>query len=658
MTKTVKYTGTQERWPELAATGKQSVWMPGQAEERSDVEAAQLLATGQFNNAPAVVQSAGGNIAGLNLRSSLLAALVAAIWQDINVPLQSGCTSRPIYRTFIDAINGNDAWDGSSKVFVSGAIGPKRTGNIASWTGTKTTWFTGEALLFCAGQTHTITSTSTTLALASNRHLGAWWPDDNPSAARPVIRSLLNTGAAGAATRAMMYASGTLADISISDLVLDTSDVPNRDGIAFFATAAGQSIRNVTISNVDVVGGTITDAVAYTGFSFEYYLGYATLSAYTRSYNIRIEHCNALAYPGHGFGIFGAFGTQLANGRWHGVDLINCAAIGCGAGYDTHGFTSYSGNVLLDQTSGGWVNVAAGPDVATNTNSRIFYVSLNSRYGRDVPDMDIVHMDTGTGTELFKLIKNTAAPTLPNQGEFGYDPTPGTGAVRLYANFGATISASNRFSMAACAVRGVRYIRCLAHGQKWAARTSGREGHGFAFDDFSSNCSIIECASTDNEGHGITINRGDGNQIVATTIAGNALACIKGNFGWDHYVGKCLLSGSGYSDTAPGYKGLIHIAHASHKAYGPNGTWAGATAAPSSYGSVVASSIVTYTGQDTAVAVLLGPTSNNAPPLLSEDTQINAGVGKVQDGGRAWCVGRPTSAVDIPAHMRGTGVQV
>jgi len=48
----IKYTGTQQRWPELATTGKQSVWMPGQIEERDDVEAGKLLATGLFKSEP------------------------------------------------------------------------------------------------------------------------------------------------------------------------------------------------------------------------------------------------------------------------------------------------------------------------------------------------------------------------------------------------------------------------------------------------------------------------------------------------------------------------------------------------------------------------------------------------------------------------------
>lgn len=48
MPKTIKYVGPQSRWPEIAVTGKQSVWMLGQQEERSDAEAKALLDTGLF----------------------------------------------------------------------------------------------------------------------------------------------------------------------------------------------------------------------------------------------------------------------------------------------------------------------------------------------------------------------------------------------------------------------------------------------------------------------------------------------------------------------------------------------------------------------------------------------------------------------------------
>lgn len=69
MSKTIKFTGTQVRWAELAVTGKQSTWDPGDQDERSDAEAGLLLGTGLFtqvysvNDLPlASLVSGAGNV--------------------------------------------------------------------------------------------------------------------------------------------------------------------------------------------------------------------------------------------------------------------------------------------------------------------------------------------------------------------------------------------------------------------------------------------------------------------------------------------------------------------------------------------------------------------------------------------------------------------
>lgn len=46
--KTIKYTGNERGWDELAVTGKQSVWYPGQVDQRADAEADLLVAAGGF----------------------------------------------------------------------------------------------------------------------------------------------------------------------------------------------------------------------------------------------------------------------------------------------------------------------------------------------------------------------------------------------------------------------------------------------------------------------------------------------------------------------------------------------------------------------------------------------------------------------------------
>lgn len=81
MSKTIKYTGTQDRWPELAITGKQSVWRPGQQEERADAEADLLIATGLFSGVSVKVtqDTATGKLYGVgevNVGGATAASLV------------------------------------------------------------------------------------------------------------------------------------------------------------------------------------------------------------------------------------------------------------------------------------------------------------------------------------------------------------------------------------------------------------------------------------------------------------------------------------------------------------------------------------------------------------------------------------------------------
>lgn len=55
MPKTIKYIGTQDGWAEIAVTGRPSNWKRGAIDERSDLQAAQLLATGLFTDVDATL---------------------------------------------------------------------------------------------------------------------------------------------------------------------------------------------------------------------------------------------------------------------------------------------------------------------------------------------------------------------------------------------------------------------------------------------------------------------------------------------------------------------------------------------------------------------------------------------------------------------------
>lgn len=73
----IKYTGTQQRWPELAVTGRQSVWSPGQMEDRTAAEAASLIAAGNF-------ELVGGDLVMLPITTAELASPSEATLRNVN----------------------------------------------------------------------------------------------------------------------------------------------------------------------------------------------------------------------------------------------------------------------------------------------------------------------------------------------------------------------------------------------------------------------------------------------------------------------------------------------------------------------------------------------------------------------------------------------
>lgn len=121
MPKTIKYIGSQVRWPELSATGKQAVWYPGQQEERSDSDAAALLATGQFDNlsddtfTPAAAGSlnalvSGAGNSGNPIIDALVEAATSAGYTWASKPSAAGNTGRVIRITDVGATAGGSHW--------------------------------------------------------------------------------------------------------------------------------------------------------------------------------------------------------------------------------------------------------------------------------------------------------------------------------------------------------------------------------------------------------------------------------------------------------------------------------------------------------------------------------------------------------------------
>lgn len=602
-----------------------------------------------LNAAPIQALVSGAWIRAINLPGS-----TAGVYADQDVPLQVGCTARPVWVTYIDAVNGNDAWDGSQPAFTSGSSGPKQTPNIASWTGTKTSWFTDEVLLFRAGaltrevsatvevepgvsetvtvrcgMVHTCTLTGSSLALTTRKHLGAYWLPADDRTVRPVFRSL-NSAGTGAA-RCVVGAAGTLSQISVSDIIFDAQDVANRNGLSFYDFADGHTINNVTVANCAAIGGTVDDN--YSGIKVQYFGQYARTTAYGVSKQILIVGCDVVGWGGHGFATNGTLGEQLSNGRWHGCDIVNCRAVGCGGTYDTHGFTAYSGGV-----SNGWAGTW------TLVSGNVYSRSMSAQYGRNVPDIEQVFTQATGSSEMFQLVKNTSTPTTPADGEFGFD----VGTQLLYVNKGSAVGAGELFSTVVRACKGVRRINCQALGQRVPVPsiTGKLEGHGFAFDDFTSDCADINCRSQGNAGHGWTINRGNNNRIIQPFIRHNVWGSVKGNFGWGHLVTRGYLEARGFSDTLPPNKGAVHIAHASRR------NLSGAANA-NALGSTISACDIRYVGADATVALLYAATSVGSPMLVADNCAFSPGVGPLTAGNRVHVRGLLPAIGLVPVDAAG-----
>jgi hypothetical protein len=307
---------------------------------------------------------------------------------------------------------------------------------------------------------------------------------------------------------------------------------------------------------------------------------------------------------------------------WGGVDVINNTVEDCGAEMDCHAVSSYSAGVKLDKSSLTW----------TNTSGTIYYtdVSAAGLYGISVPSIDMVNYDTGSGTELFKLIQNFSTPTTPNPGEYGFD----VATQRLYANANIVLSGTTRLSTTTRSAKGIRWMNNTLRRQQFNNILGGsaKEGHGVAFDDYTSYSHSINNVIEDMAGVAVTINRGDYNTIINNTGYGFVLGCVKGNFGWGNIIAKSTFTynntGVGYSDTVPGYKGYLHISPASTRLGVSSNDFS------NHYSNIISHVNLNWTSSTTDVYAILGPTSSNAPPIMANNVTIAGSSGLSPTGAR------------------------
>jgi hypothetical protein len=511
----------------------------------------------------------------------------------------------------IDPQNGLDSSPGTLSQ-------PKRTFVPGSWTntiGAANNFQSGDLIAFKRGTTY-IHSTGSPIDFGgSGRHMGSY---GDPRLPRPILRST-HSDSAGV----YVVGIGSVDNCSFSDLDIDASDSGNRTGLLISNGGREQDMYGITVQSCRITGVTcsVTGTPPNAGGTLRAGVrvqnnGYTAdrASAYPTMYDIDIINVDVEGCGYHGFHTTGVTG-KLIDGVLRGIRFRGCRAIDNGWQYDGHGFSSFAFGTK--RTVSPTYTLASGTTFYFPVNVAAFY-----GVGIRVPDVEIVIQHTPDPIQTIWLRKNTATPTTPAVGEFGFD----FATQRVYVNTGRsdvpTGAPNVDWWVDTCtyATKGITYDRCIATGTKWARQTGVGEGHGFAFDDLTSFNQVLNCESIDNEGLGVSFNRGRGNWLILSRVANNGTGAIGGS-SMGHRIWGNWLDSSTTFNTAFG-NGVINFTPFTYQFADEHIRIGGCRS-------------LSYTGSDTSAFLVVGSGDQYASLVHLDNSVVDPGVARVSGYGSA-----------------------
>lgn len=494
----------------------------------------------------------------------------------------SSAAHRIVSFVHVDPVSGNDA----------------NPGTRASPKATITSFPLSTMVLLKRGTTYIHTGAA--LDLIANRHLGSY---GDVTLARPIIRSTV------AGTHVVSIQGS---NASISDVDIDASDVANRSGLLIYgagtADVSGIQVRNMRVTGVTVTPGSLRAGVRVTNNAQT--LASNTNTPYKLMFDVDLINVDVVGCGYHGFHVTGAIG-KVVSGVWRSVRLTGCLSDGNNVTEWGHGFSSFAMGVIRNATLA-W----------TLVSGTIYRCTTNQLFGGNgegavatctaVPDVESVYLRTLTpGNQKYLLKKNSTTPTTPAVGEFGFD----LATQLIYFNVGSALPTviTAGWTVDACTqgASGLMYNRCRAINN--VVLPASGEGHGFAFDDFSSDSMLANSEAQDNTGLGVSFNLGSRNKVINCRFVNNAqgIHCFLG--GASNRVWGCI----GISSTGMTVSGR-----------GPALIWTDAALYPDADQANVSGGwrLLQYTGADTTTFLMNGPNNSNCLMQRLEDSVVVPGV--------------------------------
>jgi hypothetical protein len=203
------------------------------------------------------------------------------------------------------------------------------------------------------------------------------------------------------------------------------------------------------------------------------------------------QSCTFIGNGYHGSAVYGAV---------DGFEFIDCQWDRNGLTVDGHGGSSFAHRNTYNNT--GW----------TNTTGTIYTRTVSAPAGTSGTPSDVYQV-VYNKTPYWNLNKNTATPTEPGLGEFGFVAgSPGS----IYVNVGEAPAAGREIKAAVEQAVNIRYTGGVAQRTNRVTQ----EGSGVQADDFSLII-VAGLESKNNEGSGIFLNLGRGSIIQSAVLTAN-----------------------------------------------------------------------------------------------------------------------------------------
>lgn len=358
---------------------------------------------------------------------------------------------------YVDAVDGNDANDGLTPATAKKTYAAART---ASSTGQN-------SVLLKRGQVHLLASEGQArngTSLSARWYLGAYGAGSKPV--------LFPSWAPASSTSLFWLLSGSQF-ILIEDVVFDAGHVPFMNVAMNIMLTSASDINGITLRRCEFTRSSSTGCSLYWNGG--------TSWAANSIRNVLLEDCRSYDNKAHGF-----------TGGGDNAVMRRCKAYRNGIGTGAHGF-SIQGACTTSVTAG-WTLVSG------------------NIYSRAVANEVWGVFSTIAGQRA--LVKNTATPTTPAAGEYGW------AAGTLYVNFAANPAGAT--VVFAQAKNSVTWEECEAWENYAFTPYPYVEGQGFQFDDYTSYCSALRCRSYNNSGGGFSFNNTADCTVTALVATGNA----------------------------------------------------------------------------------------------------------------------------------------